>query len=254
MAQQAIAPGTTEASDSRRRRVAALIAGSVIAVLAATALFGGAWALWVDRMDRSGGGFVTIGTTDLHTETYAIEAPLTGDGPSWLYGPTVFGTARVRGTSRNAHPMFIGIARTGDVARYLAGTGYATIQNLASDEVTTHEGGAQSVSPSRVSIWAASTQGTGPQTLLWKPHGGDWSIVLMNTDASPGVALDGSLGAKAPLLPWLAGGLLLVGALMACIGALLIARGLRASRPPASSDTQQPQATTSSQVPVGAPG
>ena len=32
----------------------------------------------------------------------------------------------------------------------------------------------------------------------------------MNADASPGVALHGSLGAKAPLLPWVAGALLLV--------------------------------------------
>ena len=66
-------------------------------MLAVITLFGGAWALWVDRMDRSGGGFVTIGTSDLRTETYAIEAPLTGDGPDWLYGSTVFGTGRVRG-------------------------------------------------------------------------------------------------------------------------------------------------------------
>jgi hypothetical protein len=229
MAQQAIALGTTEAPGATRRRGAPLIAGSFIAVLAVIALSGGGWALWVDRMDRSGGGFVTIGTTGLDTQTYAIEAPLTGDGPSWLYGPTVFGTARVRATSQNAQPVFIGIARTSDLDRYLAGTGYATIQHLASDEVTTHVGGAQSVPPTRVSIWAASTQGSGPQTLLWKPRRGDWSIVLMNADASPGVALHGSLGAKAPLLPWLAGGLLLVGAVLACIGGLLIARGLRVS-------------------------
>ena len=57
----------------------------------------------------------------------------------------MFGTARVRATSQNAQPMFIGIARTNDVARYLAGTGYGTIQHLATDEVTTHAGGAQSV-------------------------------------------------------------------------------------------------------------
>src|SRR5436190_813442 len=105
MAQPAIALNTAEASRSRKVRVAPLIAGGVIAVLAITALFGGAWAVWVDRMDRSAGGFVSIGTTDLRTDTYAIEAPLTGDGPRWLYGSTVFGTGRVRATSQNAHPL-----------------------------------------------------------------------------------------------------------------------------------------------------
>jgi len=253
MGQQASGSGTTAAAASNSRRIAPLITGSVIAVFAVTVLFAGAWALWVDRMDRGAGGFVTIGTTDLHTDTYAIEAPLTGDGPSWLYGSTVFGTARIRATSQNARPMFIGIALTSDVTRYLAGTGYATIQHLASDEITTHEGGAQSAAPTRVAIWAASTQGTGQQTLLWKPRSGDWSIVLMNADAGAGVALHGSLGAKAPLLPWLAGGLLAVGAVLACVSGLLIARGVRRKRPPAPSEPQQQNTTTSTQAPVGAP-
>ena len=252
MAQQVIAPGTTETSGSRKIRLAPLIAGSVIAALAVITLFGGAWALWVDRMDRSGGGFVTIGTSNLRTETSAIEAPLTGDGPDWLYGSTVFGTGRVRATSQNAQPLFIGIARTSDVDRYLAGTGYGTIQHLATDEVTTHAGGAQSVAPTQVSIWAASTQGTGRQTLLWKPRSGDWSIVMMNADAGPGVALRGSLAAKMPLLPWVAGGLLLLGALMACVGGLLIARGLRGNRAHAPADTPPSQPTTPPPVPVGA--
>ena len=122
--------------------------------------------------------------------------------------------------------MFIGIARTNDVDRYLAGTGYGTIQHLATDEVTTHAGGAQSVPPTRVSIWAASTQGAGQQTLRWKPRSGDWSIVMMNADASPGVALRGSLAAKVPLLPWVAGGLLLVGA-HGVRRWIALARGLR---------------------------
>jgi hypothetical protein len=251
MVLQASAPGTSEASGTRRR-VAPLIAGSVLAVFAVTTLIGGAWALWVDRMDRHD-GYVSIGTTNLHTETSAIQAPLTGDGPDWLYGRKVFGTARVHATSQHAQPMFIGIARTRDVDRYLAGTGYATIQHLASDEVKDHAGRAQTVPPTRVSNSAASTKGTGPLTLQWKPRGGDWSIVLMNSDASPGVALHGSLNAKAPILPWLASGLLFVGAVMACGGALLIVRGVRRNRPSASTHTQPPQATTSTQVPVGAP-
>jgi hypothetical protein len=252
MAQPAIAPITPEASGSAKRRVAPLIVGSIIAVFALVTLFGSAWGLWVDRMDRSGGGFVTIGTSDLRTDTYALQAKLRGDGPRWVYGPTVFGTARIRATSQSNHPLFIGIARTADVARYLDGTGYATIRHLATDEVTTHEGRAQSVPPSRVSIWSASTQGTGEQTLLWKPRSGDWSVVMMNSDASPGVDLHGSLGGKLPILPWLAGGLFLVGACLAGVSALLIVRSGR-RRPAAPSETEPRRTTTSTQVPVGTP-
>ena len=253
MAQTAIAPVTTEKPAPGKRGVASLIFGSIIAVVALVALFGGAWGMWVDRMDRSGGGFVTIGTSDLRTDTYALQAKLRGDGPEWLYGPNVFGTARIRATSQSNHPIFIGIARTNDVSRYLEGTGYGTIRHLATDEVTTHTGGAQSVAPTRVSIWAASTQGTGEQTLRWKPRSGDWSVVLMNADASPGVTLHGSLDAKVPLLPWVAGGLLVVGVILACIGGLLIVHWF-GRRPRPRSETQSQQATTSTQLPVGTAG
>lgn len=244
MAEQSIARGSAESSASGKRRVGSLIGGSIAAALAVVLVTAGTWALWVDRVDRHG-GFVAIGTTDLNTGTYAIQAPLTGDGPSWLYGSTVFGTGRVHATSRSAHPMFIGIARTRDVARYLDGTGYGTIQHLATNEITTHEGGAPAVPPARLPIWAASAQGTGQQTLLWKPRSGDWSIVMMNTDASPGVALHGDLAAKVPLLPWVAAGWLLIGAVFAALGGWLLVCGLRVRRAsvPAPTERSQPAST-----------
>jgi hypothetical protein len=252
MSEQTIAPVTSSASGRGNRRVGSLIGGSILCVLAVVFLAGGTWALWVDRVDR-GGGFVTIGTTKLNTGTYAFESPLHGDGPRWFYGRTVFGTTRVRATSQTAHPLFIGIARTDDVSRYLEGTGYATIQHLAFGDVTTHEGGAPSAPPTSTPIWVASTQGNGRQTLLWKPRSGDWSIVLMNTDASPGVELRGDLGAKFPLAPWVAGGLLLVGAVLGCLGSWLLVRGIRMARPavPVAIDQSQSTSTT---VPVAAPG
>src|SRR5690349_815201 len=218
-----------EIARSGKRRIGSLIAGSIITVFALTLLVGGFWALWVDRIDRDGHGFVTIGTTKLNTPTYAIEAPLTGDGPSWLYGSRVFGTGRVRATSASTGPLFVGIARTSDVSRYLAGTGYGTLVHLASNEVTTHNGVAQSVPPARASIWAASTQGMGRQTLFWKPRSGNWSIVMMNADASQGVALRGSLAAKLPPLPWIAGALLLLGVALGCLGGWLFVRGISVS-------------------------
>jgi hypothetical protein len=231
MPEQTIAPGTTTASSAARRRFGSLIGGSILCLLAVCFLAGGTWALWVDRIDRSG-GYVTIGTTKLSTGTYAFQSPLHGDGPRWLYGETVWGTARFHATSQTTHPLFVGIARTNDVARYLNGTGYATIQHLVTGDVTTHEGGAPSAPPGRALAWAASTQGDGQQVLRWKPRSGDWSIVLMNVDASPGVALHGDLGAKAPFLPWLGVGLFIVGAVLASIGGWLLVRGLRGIRRP----------------------
>jgi hypothetical protein len=232
-------------------RLGSLIAGGLASLLAVVLLGAGTWALWLDRVDR-GDGFVTVGSSELTTKGFAFESPLHGDGPRWLYGSTVWGTGRFRATSRSTHALFMGIARTDDVARYLNGTGYATIQHLATGDVTTHEGGAPTAPPAHALAWAASTQGDGQLTLPWRPRAGDWSIVLMNSDASPGVALHGDLGAEAPLLPWIAGGLLVAGVAFGSVGGWLSVRGLRARRHPRPLITTEPQ-IGSSPAPVAAP-
>lgn len=224
-ANQAIGPSAGGAR--RPRRVAALVAGSILCVVALVFLAGGGWGLWEDRVDRDSDGFVSLGTTDLRTEQYAIIGDLQGDGPDWLYGSKVLGDARVRATSRAEQPLFIGIARKDDVLGYLQGAGYATIYSFEVSADTTHAGEAPSGPPSVESIWAASTQGTGPLTLLWTPRAGDWSIVFMNADASANVDVRGDAGAEFPILPWLAGGLLIIGGAAGLVGAWVLVRAIR---------------------------
>jgi hypothetical protein len=214
----------SEAAVHRRRHgVVWWVLASVLCLLALVILAGGGWALWMDRIERDGSGYVSVGTTELDTGTYAIISELRGDGPGWLYGSTLLGKARVRATSQSDEAVFIGVARTSDVSRYLDGVGYATIEHFATGELSsTHEGGAPASPPAELSIWAASTEGTGEQTLVWKPRDGDWSIVLMNTDASAGVTVNGELAAKFPPLPWVAAGLLIAGAVLAVVGGWLL--------------------------------
>jgi hypothetical protein len=211
-----------------------LVAGIIVCVFAAAFLAGGGWALWKDRVDRDDSGFVSIGTASLRTETHAIVGDLHGDGPSWWWESGVLGDSRVRATSDVQKPLFIGIARTDDVFRYLRGAGYATIDSFEVTADTTHAGGPPSGPPSREPIWATSTQGTGEQTLRWDSRAGDWSIVFMNADAGSGVAVQGDASAELPILPWLAVGLLVVGAASGCIGGWLLVRGIRGHRRPPS--------------------
>jgi hypothetical protein len=200
-------------------------------------------------VDRDSSGFVSIGTANLRTDTYAIVGDLHGDGPSWWWESGVLGDSRVRATSESQQPLFIGIARTDDVFGYLRDVGYATIDSFDVTADTTHAGGPPSGPPSQESIWATSTQGTAEQALRWDSRPGDWSIVLMNADAGSGVAVHGDASAELPILPWAAVVLLMVGAASGFIGGWLFRHGIRARRRHVRSEQEQSQPVSTS-VPV----
>jgi hypothetical protein len=48
------------------------------------------------------------------------------------------------------------------------------------------DGDTQQVPPADQSFWAATAVGTGPQTLTWEQERGEWAMVIMNADATPG--------------------------------------------------------------------
>ena len=219
-------------------RVASLVAGGVLCVFAVVFIVGGGLVLWKDRAARDANGFVSLGTTELRTGQYAIVGSLRGDGPGWLYGATALGDARVRATSTTEQPLFIGIARTRDVLRYLQGRGYATVDSFEVRADTTHPGGPPAPPPTGESIWNTSTQGIGQQTLEWTPRAGDWSVVFMNADAAAHVDVRGDASAELPALPWVAVGLLVIGGTAGLIGARVIVRANRRADRPA-----QPQPT-----------
>jgi hypothetical protein len=181
---------------------------------------------------------VSTGTYAVTTDSFRLQ----GAGLDWGVD-NVLGRARVQATP--AHPgtaLFVGIAASGDVARYLSGVGSARIANLdlgwnggQADtwRTTTQPGGAPATPPTGVSFWQASSSGTGTQTLTWRPSAGDWTIVVMRTDGRAGVTADVRAGATLPGLPWVAGAVLLVGVVLLAIGGLIVALAVhRAATPP----------------------
>ncbi len=207
-------------------RIALITTGVVAATLAAALLAG---AVWLFRADTDSAGYVVSGTHEVATASYGFaSADLDLDGDfDWLYdrGPKL----RVRAESEQ--PLFIGLARPEEVERYLAGVAHEQVTDVDLDSfaLTTERrpGTDEPATPGSQTFWAASVQGAGPQTLEWDGGYGQWSVVVMNADASPGVDAGVSFGAHIPHLNWIAIGGAIGGGLLALAAVGLIGLGIR---------------------------
>ena len=218
-------------------RVVLIVLGG-IGVLAGLALLaGGGFLLWADRTQRED-GYLTTPTERFGTPTYALtrtRLDADADGARWVLNESWFGTVRIRGESTGTKTLFIGIGPSADVARYLGNVAHANVQDVDFDpfRVTylSITGGPPQGPPADQTFWVASAAGVGTQTLTWKVHEGDWSVVLMNADASRGVAANVDVGAKLSFLLWVAVGVLIGGLLVTGGSTALIVLAARTPRP-----------------------
>lgn len=207
-------------------RVALIITGSLAALLAAGLLAG---AVWMLNANADSAGYIVTGDRRAQTITHAfVSDDLDVDSDfDWILdrGP------RLRVTGESSEPLFIGVARTGDVERYLTGVAYDLVVDVDVDPLTLttarHAGSTSPAAPAGQTIWTASTSGSGVQTLDWDAEGGDWSVVVMNADGSAGVDAQVSLGAHVPHLFWIGVGTAIGGSLLVLLAAGLLYLGAR---------------------------
>jgi hypothetical protein len=126
----------------------------------------------------------------------------------WFYSTP--DEVRVRGVATGSETLFMGIAPADAAARYLDGVvhdeitiewdcfGFAT--EIEDEDVvyTRIEGTAYPAAPGTEGFWVASVSGSGEQTLDWTIQSGEWALVIMNADGSPGVSADVQLGVQVP--------------------------------------------------------
>ncbi len=202
-------------------RVIALVAGSVLA-LGSLVLLGGSGAVaWADQQQQ--GGYVTTGTATYSTGGYALAGDPVRLPGRWNRLGWLVGDVRIRVTAASpAKPVFVAIAPAGDVSRYLTGVSYMTVTAFGDQDVARHPGIAVPAPAATAVDWLAQAEGTGRQTLRWTARPGDWMVVVMNPDGSPGVTVRADVGVSAPALPWLATRLLVVGVMAGLLAAVLI--------------------------------
>jgi hypothetical protein len=207
-------------------KTALIITGTLAALLAAGLLAG---AVWIHRADIDSAGYMVTDNHRVQTVTHAIasqDLDVNGDF-DWFLDRV----PRIRVEATSDKPLFIGIARSEDVERYLAGAAYDEVTDLDIERfsLTTerHPGTVDPAAPASQTFWEASVEGTGPQTLAWDSGYGQWSVVVMNADGSPGVDAELNLGAHVPYLPWVALGGYIGGGLLILAAAGLFYLGVR---------------------------
>ena len=210
-------------------RVASLVIGSVLVLGGLAALGVGGTAAWYDQHRDSGYVVSTVNTQ--HADGYAVTTDsieLGVPGSGWQWTRDLIGTVRIRVTGNGEAGTFVGIAPTDRSARYLAGVPHTVLTDLPGRHVTTVDGTAvPQTAPAAAAIWVAESTGPGTRVLAWTPTAGDWTVVIMNADASRGLTVRGDVGATVPALTGIAVALLVGGAVLVAGGTLLVMLAVR---------------------------
>jgi uncharacterized protein DUF4389 len=212
-----------------------IVIGALLALIGFGAVLAGGAAIAGYATQRDDDGFFQTGSVRLASPTYAITSDRvdleSAPGQAgWLVDRGVLGTVKLDlDPARPDEPVFAGIGPTRDVASYLAGVSRDQIRDidLSPDRVSYRRlsGEAAPAPPEDQPFWVAEVVTTDSRRLEWKVESGDWTVVIMNADATRGIDLDARLGIKVDwLLPAAIG--LLVGGLVALgLGTWLIIAG-----------------------------
>lgn len=204
--------------------IATLVTALVLALAGTAALAANAF--------RDSSGYFNWPTQTFTSGGYAIamETVDISKAPRWALDA---GVDRVRVQANSNRPIFIAIARTADLDRYLHGTEHDDISGLTYHpfqvDYDHSSGNAPSRVPANETFWVKSTSGAGKVALTWKPRPGSWRAVVMNADDSRGVAADLKFGVRTSLAWWLGASLLVAALLAGAAAGALFARA-RATR------------------------
>ncbi len=207
-------------------RVVAIVAGSLLALIAAALIVSGLAVLVGHAVVRDDDGYLNSPTERLVTPTRALTAERVdlGDarGGDWLVD-NLDATVRVRASLAGDAPVFVGIARDRDLDAYLHGVAHERVRDWDDGPVYGRSPGTRTpADPAARDFWVASASGAGAQQAQWEAEGGDWGAVVMRADAGRGIDADVRVGVKIGWLVWLGVGLLVGGlALGAGAGGLI---------------------------------
>jgi hypothetical protein len=135
---------------------------------------------------------------------------------------------------RSASDVFVGVGSAGDVQRYLSGVPIDLVRELQWSnnalKTVSIPGSRSPKPPGDVSFWLESSEGSGVRTIDWTISTGDWRVVVMNADGSPGLDVVGSASVHLAALGWISVGVLIFGLVVLAAGFVLTVAGTRTPR------------------------
>ena len=210
-------------------KVVLLVLGTILGLLALVALAIAGTGIWADKTQRDADGYFVTGTHAYVSNGYAVtrKSVDVNNVPDSI---AKLARVRIHARGQDGVPVFVGVAPRERVAAYLTGVPHTEVRDFDLDpwKATSDViGGARKPSPpAQQHFWVASATGPAP-TLAWKVKKGDWSFVVMNANASRGVATTASLGANIRYLGWLWVGFLVTGVVLLAAAVTLIVVGIR---------------------------
>ncbi|TDW93455.1 hypothetical protein EV137_0737 [Kribbella pratensis] len=148
--------------------------------------------------------------------------------------PHGFGDFTLRINVRSADkPVFIGVAPDAAAESYLSGAAVRTVRGLELWPYKLHaadtQGTATPPPPGNESFWVASADGGSPQ-LTWNVTNGNYRVVIMNHDASPGLTTEVRYALTIPWLFEIGIGSLALGGVIGIPGLVLLVGTVRGHR------------------------
>jgi hypothetical protein len=212
-------------------RIVAIVVGCVLGLLGLGMLVAGIAGTVAYGVGRDDDGFFRTDDINLATPTSAITSDNLDLGGSpgdadWLTDRGDFATVTLDlRPGRVGQEVFAGIGPTDDVTTYLASVAHDRVSDYDDSTSTVryerHDGSAAPALPGDQTFWVAKVTTAQPGALIWDVQGGDWTVVIMNADASSGVDTTARVGIKIDwLLPVLIV-LIVVGVVMLAGGILL---------------------------------
>ena len=219
-------------------KLISVIFGVLLVIAGVTFAASGGFVLSIYRSHSDANGYFTTHSQTVGSNGFALTVPdvngqLVSGWERWGLSHAR-ATVRVTGSSKLPAPVFIGIAPTERVTKYLSGVARDRVTSIdlssGSLQYDHVDGEALPTPPAVQSFWVARATGTGSETLEWALQEGDWAVVIMNGDASAPVAADVRLGARFGIMYPLVVGSIAAGVALLAIGATLIVLGSRRRR------------------------